>query len=342
MLVIRHILQQFIAANIPIDHQTATSLLTRYIIPCSIWRAGKRVGKLRGHGIECMDLLFTVCSSSNNSNQHTSSLVGMVPLSVLQDTKHNLASVPSIATPLPARPTSTSMSATTPTPSSYYTAQIQPILVNCLDDDDLSVRLCTVDLVGRMLSDNLVVTQITEAPPSSSSTTAALAYMMADDYKMLYTELIKRMDDSRDEVRIRAAAALTAWISCVDAWEKGNIDTTPADAATASSVYVEKELDRIHWEALLKGLLIHLDDTNTSVQVKKILKIIGLQPIQPSSTHNLPPVLRTPHSRHFRHWSTLSLFKRLGQRNRWRIKTELPPLSRLSSSRPSLDSGILA
>lgn len=59
-----------------------------------------------------------------------------------------------------------------------------------------------------------------------------------------YRELLKRLDDSSDEIRLDACLTLTTYLRVV-----------PAD------------YDRTHFKYLLRGLLVHLDDTNPAIQV---------------------------------------------------------------------------
>jgi hypothetical protein len=60
----------------------------------------------------------------------------------------------------------------------------------------------------------------------------------------IYRELLKRLDDSSDDIRLDACQTLAVFMRIV-----------PAD------------YDRNHYKYLLRGLLVHLDDTNPSIQV---------------------------------------------------------------------------
>jgi dynein assembly factor 5 len=81
------------------------------------------------------------------------------------------------------------------------------------------------------------------------------------DFKLLYPELLKRLDDSHDNLRIVAAQTLQHFITDIDRWT-GLMKTIPHPEDT----YVECELDDVHWESLFKGMAIHLDDMNQAVQ----------------------------------------------------------------------------
>nr|XP_006637054.1 PREDICTED: dynein assembly factor 5, axonemal [Lepisosteus oculatus] len=68
-----------------------------------------------------------------------------------------------------------------------------------------------------------------------------------DGLNKVYPELLKRLDDACDEVRRAAAKALGAWFQCVgDEYDRA--------------------LFKSHVEFLFRGLLVHLDDPETSIQ----------------------------------------------------------------------------
>jgi dynein assembly factor 5 len=60
----------------------------------------------------------------------------------------------------------------------------------------------------------------------------------------LYRELLKRLDDSSDDIRLDACLALCQYVRVVP-----------------------QDYDRTHYKYLLRGLLVHLDDTNPKIQV---------------------------------------------------------------------------
>ena len=63
----------------------------------------------------------------------------------------------------------------------------------------------------------------------------------------LYPDLLKRMDDSSDEIRVVATHTFLAYFDCFQ--EK-----------------YEVNLYHAHLEAIYKGLLVHLDDPDPSIQ----------------------------------------------------------------------------
>jgi len=71
----------------------------------------------------------------------------------------------------------------------------------------------------------------------------------------IYPELLKRMDDSSDEIRIVVTKTFLAYFRAF-----------PSD--------YDNDLYKLHLEALFKGLLVHLDDPSASIQeaVLNVLK----------------------------------------------------------------------
>ena len=63
----------------------------------------------------------------------------------------------------------------------------------------------------------------------------------------MYPELLKRLDDSSDEIRVMVTQTMLAYLDCFrEDYEVG--------------------LYRAHLEALYKGLLVHLDDPEAKIQ----------------------------------------------------------------------------
>ena len=63
----------------------------------------------------------------------------------------------------------------------------------------------------------------------------------------VYPDLLKRLDDSSDDIRVAATQTFSAYIDCF----QDNYDAI---------------LYRAHIEAIYSGLLIHLDDPDRSIQ----------------------------------------------------------------------------
>ncbi|KAM5152154.1 dynein axonemal assembly factor 5 isoform 2-T2 [Mantella aurantiaca] len=68
-----------------------------------------------------------------------------------------------------------------------------------------------------------------------------------DGLNKIYLAVLKRLDDASDEVRITAAKTLSLWFKCIDD-------------------RYERTTYKAHLEFLYRGLLVHLDDTDTNLQ----------------------------------------------------------------------------
>lgn len=64
---------------------------------------------------------------------------------------------------------------------------------------------------------------------------------------LVFTEVLKRLDDASDEVRITAAKTIGLWFKCIDDW-------------------YDRTTYKAHLEFLFRGLLVHLDDPDTNLQ----------------------------------------------------------------------------
>ena len=62
----------------------------------------------------------------------------------------------------------------------------------------------------------------------------------------MFPDLLKRLDESSDDVRIACCQTFEAYLSCFHDYQPG--------------------LYRAHYEAIYRGLLIHLDDPERSIQ----------------------------------------------------------------------------
>lgn len=92
-------------------------------------------------------------------------------------------------------------------------------------------------------------------------------------FKLVYPELLKRLNDSQDEIRIKAAQAIVEFAFCVDSWRENvkNCGNPP---------FIETNIDNVHWEEIIKSVTIHMDDMNLEVQqsaykVLETLKRVG-------------------------------------------------------------------
>ncbi|XP_055507606.1 dynein axonemal assembly factor 5 [Leucoraja erinacea] len=105
---------------------------------------------------------------------------------------------------------------------------LMPKVIAALDEDSKMTRLLACRAIGAILK--ICGNQLDP-----------------DQLNKLYPELLKRLDDSLDDVRIAAGRALSIWFQCV-----GN------------------DYDRLHYkshiEFLYRGLLVHLDDPESAIQ----------------------------------------------------------------------------
>lgn len=100
-------------------------------------------------------------------------------------------------------------------------------VISCLDDDNQTTRTVTCKTLLKLFSE-------------------CKASFDADRLNLLYPELLKRMDDSSNDIRIITTKAFSSYFKCFD-----NYDI---------------ELFKLHLEAMFKGLLIHLDDPDKAIQ----------------------------------------------------------------------------
>ncbi|KAI8854501.1 armadillo-type protein [Chytridium lagenaria] len=133
-----------------------------------------------------------------------------------------------------------------------------PCIVGCLDEDDAKTRELTLMSFGLLFS-YCVVTSVT---------------LEAAFLKKVYPELLKRLDDSVDDIRIRACGILEAFAEIVHRFHLQHKDL--ADGAHGFT-----RLDDVHWVALIKGIVIHVDDSNGSVSggIECLYKISKVAPV---------------------------------------------------------------
>ncbi|KXS13573.1 ARM repeat-containing protein [Gonapodya prolifera JEL478] len=90
----------------------------------------------------------------------------------------------------------------------------------------------------------------------------------ADQLKLIYPELLKRLDDAHDDLRVLVAGTTWPLFFCLtEQWQaQAREDERLIKMNGDGSTYVETSLDIVHWEEMCKGLTIHVDDSNPSVQ----------------------------------------------------------------------------
>ncbi|KAJ3228946.1 HEAT repeat-containing protein 2 [Chytriomyces hyalinus] len=108
------------------------------------------------------------------------------------------------------------------------------------------------------------------------------AKFTAHAFKIMYPELLKRLDDASDDVRIQACNAFMAFSAAINVWHAQN--ALPADGTNGyvhEGVYVETRLDSVHWIEMIKGVAIHVDDSNTNIQDAASEALVALSKLAP-------------------------------------------------------------
>ena len=101
-------------------------------------------------------------------------------------------------------------------------------MLACMDDDNKGTRLVACRVMTRTFD---------LAGPKVNQ----------DRLHNMYVELLKRLDDSSDEIRLMVARTFLAYLDCFQA-------------------AYDVQLYRAHLEAMYKGLLVHLDDPDDRIQ----------------------------------------------------------------------------
>lgn len=105
---------------------------------------------------------------------------------------------------------------------------LMPTILTTLEEDSKTSRLMSCRIIRALLG-------------------ACDNHLDPDQLNKIYLEVLKRLDDASDEVRITAAKTISLWFKCID----GRYDRTTYKA---------------HLEFLYRGLLVHLDDPDTNLQ----------------------------------------------------------------------------
>jgi len=108
-----------------------------------------------------------------------------------------------------------------------------PVITNCLDDDNTGTRQMGCVVIEALL--DKLGSELTRE----------------NWVRSLYPELLKRLDDASDEVRVTVCGTLSSL----------------AAAFRYSPVYSEAaNFDKTNFQYLLRGLLVHLDDPSYEIQ----------------------------------------------------------------------------
>jgi len=130
---------------------------------------------------------------------------------------------------------------------------LTPVLKSCLDDDDAQIRFITCQAMVHLFE--LVEGRLDQ-----------------EMVRIMYLELLKRLDDSNDSIRIHAAQAFTAFLPSVPrGYEAGQFDY------------------------IVRGLAIHLDDQNPEVQEGVLPALLAAGSVNPTQVINVLEECRTKH-----------------------------------------------
>ncbi|XP_043945620.1 dynein axonemal assembly factor 5 [Protopterus annectens] len=137
------------------------------------------------------------------------------------------------------------------------TAAIRMTAISCLwallhsqllsAEQALNVHEPLIPLVIATLDEDSKITRLTACRVIRAVLQFCGQYFDPDKLNKIYPELLKRLDDASDEVRIAATKALISWVKSV----QGTYDRTTY---------------RSHIEFLYRTLLVHLDDPERSIQ----------------------------------------------------------------------------
>ncbi|KAH9252705.1 hypothetical protein BASA81_009399 [Batrachochytrium salamandrivorans] len=128
-----------------------------------------------------------------------------------------------------------------------------PIIISNMEDDEVETRSTSLNVLSHLLD-------------SSVNWDGA-------GLKKVYPELLKRLDDAHDSLRIQCAKVWLLYFACVRRWLdrmaplRSSLQN-PSVSVTldANEGVVEVSLDVVHWQSMVKGLTLHLDDTNSEIQ----------------------------------------------------------------------------
>ena len=137
--------------------------------------------------------------------------------------------------------------------NSLLQKDVLPVLMSNIDDDEANTRRITLNILAIILSSH--------------------ASFQAVDLKKIYPELLKRMDDAQDTLRIRCAQVWKSFFNASKRFlDRMALLRVTSDESKVTVVQretgevIEVALDDVHWDTIIKGLLIHMDDTNSNIQ----------------------------------------------------------------------------
>jgi dynein assembly factor 5 len=135
--------------------------------------------------------------------------------------------------------------------------QFLPQVISCLDDDNTSTRVTSCK----------VLTLLFQIAP---------AYFTIDQLHQLFSDLLKRLDDSSNETRLQMSKTLIDYFSLF-----------PQD--------YDSHLYKAHVEVMYSGLLVHLDDTSYDIQVAILSVLQSASVLSPSLLKQMAESVKDKH-----------------------------------------------
>ncbi|EGD79070.1 hypothetical protein PTSG_02038 [Salpingoeca rosetta] len=139
---------------------------------------------------------------------------------------------------------------------------LQPLLMSCLEDEEMETRLLTCNILERVI--------IINKPGYKSS------YAGYDSFHKLYPELLKRMDDSNNDIRHQVCRV---WKSYFDIMKQA----------------YDTQLYRAHIEMIFSGLILHLDDPDPRIQKSVFSALVEAVDVHPELLKEKLKEARTKH-----------------------------------------------
>jgi len=102
-------------------------------------------------------------------------------------------------------------------------------------------------------------------------------YESYDRLHILYPDLLKRLDDNDDVIRLVVLRTWLAYAKCI------------------STKKYDTQLYKVHLDAICKGILIHLDDPDKAIQDAVMAVLKELAPVNPSMVASLAAAAKSKH-----------------------------------------------
>jgi dynein assembly factor 5, axonemal len=144
-----------------------------------------------------------------------------------------------------------------------FDSDILPVVLTNLDDDQLSTRRDCLFIL-----DSLLPLKFFKGTLYSN---------VAESFKKVYPELLKRMDDAKDDIRIQVGSTWEYYFESISQWRndmQSVKQSLPEEEREQCAIVhpetkeiIEIDIECSHFETILDGLFVHLDDGNVQVQV---------------------------------------------------------------------------